>query len=225
MDKTVLTVTISLLLLPIVGGLEEYKAYGLFYTPSFGGGTYHYADGLVINGNTFDISGYSQNIPTQNLTLGVPSTITLKIFDNAGSYTIRTATLFFNIRGPSSSVSNSDTLIQYDLSGKTIIQDPHHFIGSAKGSVTYVDKFAYVSFTITPHSQMSTSNMIVSSTDERLATGYSLVVNAISFTNKTTGSSQSDVDYLHPHCTTTYPCQPVCGDHVCKPGEKPPSKP
>ena len=221
MNKTVTILTIVLLLVPVLAGgsIAEYKAYGSLYAPSFGGGVYHYTDGLVINGKIFDISGYSQKIPTQNLTVGIPSNITLKIFDNEGSYSIKTASLFLNIRGPSSSVSNSDAWIEYDLSGKTIVQEPHHFIGKVKGSVNYSGKVAYVSFVITPHSQMAISDLIVSSMDARLSAGYSFVVDAIAFNNKTT-TNITVIDWLHHHCTTGHPCKFVCGDHICKPGEK-----
>lgn len=217
---------ISLLLVPVLGGtsLSGYvkEAYASSYTPSFGGAISYYSDGLTINGNTFDISGYSQKIQTQNLTIGVPSNVTLKIFDNAGSYAIRSASLFLNIRGPSASVQNSDTLIQYDLSGNTAVEDPHHFIAKAKGSASLVGKFAYVTFNITPASKMKTSDMIVSAVDDRLSTGYSLVVDAVAFTGKTSGDPvNSTVNYSHPICTTTYPCHPVCGNHICAPGEKP----
>lgn len=223
MAKIIPSFAIVLLLVPILGngGLSQYDAYGSSYTPTFGGGTYHYTDGLVINGKTFDISGYSQTIQTQNLTVGVPSKITLKIFDNAGSYAIRAATLFLNIRGSGVSIQKSDTSVQYSVSGITAIQDPHHFIGTAKGSISYTGKFAYVTFTLTPHSTMKTSDIIASSTDDRLSTGYSLIIDAVSFSAKTPGNSTLGIDYTHQHCTATNPCQKICGDHVCKPGESP----
>ncbi|GEM_PF-971845 len=228
MNKTIPALATVALLVTVFGGnsLAAYGSYGTWYTPTFGGGQYHYADGLVINGKAFDISGYSQKIEMQNLTVGAPSNVTLKIFDNAGSYSLRTAAIFLNIRGPTSSVANSDTWIQYDLSGKTIIEDPHHFIDSAKGSVSYSGKLALVEFVITPKSDMKPSDMIVSSTYSRSSTGYSLVENAVSFTGKPGADpSQVNAGYLHEHCTATYPCQQVCGDHICKPGEKPKTKP
>jgi hypothetical protein len=225
-NRALTILAILLLLVPVLGGtsLSDYvkEAYGVSYPPSFGGGTYQYTDGLTINGKTFDISGYSQTIPTQNLTVGVPSSITLKIYDNAGSYTIRSATLYLNIRGPSASVQNSDTSIQYDvLSGQTIIEDPHHFITTASGSASLSGKLAYVTFSITPGSKMNTSDMIVSAVDDRSSVGYSLIVDAVSFTGKTSVDTVHFIDYSHQICTATLPCLQVCGNHVCAPGEKP----
>lgn len=227
MNRTMALAT-SVLLVTVFGGscMLAYGSYSTYYTPTFGGGQYHYADGLVINGKSFDISGYSQKIQTQNLTVGVPSNITLKIFDNSGSYSLKSAAIFLNIRGPTSSVSNSDTWMQYDMSGKTVIEDPHHFIDSAKGRVDYSGKLAFVTFVVIPRSDMKVSDFIVSSTDSRSSTGYSLVVDAVSFTGKSSDDPlPSNVDYLHSHCTASHPCQQVCGDHICKPGEKPVAKP
>lgn len=225
MNKTISALAIALLLVPALAGTGiQYEASAQSYAPSFGGGFYHYVDGLVINGKTFDVSGYSQKIQTQNLTVGIPSDVTLKIFDNAGSYTVRTATVSIATPNHYSSLPSSQTVIQYDLSGKTTIEDSSHLIASAKGSAVYSGKFVYVTFTITPSSKMAPSNIILSSTDSRLATGYSLVNNAIAFADKT-GGDTSNVNWLHHHCTATTPCQEVCGDHVCKPGEKPPAKP
>jgi hypothetical protein len=224
-NRTLTILAILLLLVPVLGGtsLSNYvkEAYGVSYPPSFGGGTYQYTDGLTINGKTFDISGYSQTIPTQNLTVGAPSSVILKIYDNAGSYTIRSATLYLNIRGPSASVQNSDTSIQYDISGNTIVQDPHHFIATASGSASLSGKLAYVTFSITPASKMNTSDMIVSAVDDRSSVGYSLVVDAVTFTGKTSVDAVHFIDYSHQICTASEPCQQVCGNHICAPGEKP----
>ncbi|MDE1862233.1 MAG: hypothetical protein KGI33_04905 [Thaumarchaeota archaeon] len=226
MKTTITAIAMVLLLAPLAGsgGLFGAEAFGSPYAPTFGGGSFHYADGLVINGKVFDISGYSQQITVQNLTVGQPAKITLKIFDNAGSYTIKTAAIFLNIRGQDASVASSDTWVQYDVSGMTAISDPHHYIEAAKGGVSYSGSFAYVTFTVTPAKPMSVSDMIVSSTDARGATGYSLVVNALSFVGKASGGTQS-ISYSHEHCTVTYPCYEVCGDHICKPGEKPKATP
>ena len=225
MKQMISALAALLLLAPFVtGGLHGLSAYGSPYAPSFGGSNYHYTDGLVINGRTFDISGYSQKIQVQNLTVGVPAKVTLKIFDNSGSYLVKTAALFLNIRGQNASVSNSDTWIQFDFSGTTTITDPHHFIDSASGSVVSAGSFAYVTFYIIPAKPMTTSDLIVSSTDARGATGYSFVIDAFSFVGKSSGGSQP-VSYSHPHCTVSYPCYEVCGGHICKPGETPKDHP
>lgn len=36
-----------------------------------------------------------------------------------------------------------------------------------------------------------------------------------------TGSSEAKVNLSGSHCTATNPCKPVCGNHVCAPGEVP----
>lgn len=206
-----------IILLVLIFGTSGIVAYGSSsYPPSFGGGFYQYTDGLVINGKAFNISGYSQNIPTQDFPIGVPSTMTLKIFANDGASTIRTVTITFmtpeNHQG-----SYTQSTIQYNLPANTVtLQDPEQFIASVKGSVNYSGQIAYVTFTITPKSAMNISNMYVSAIDSKSSIGRSTIVNAIEFGSDHTYTQPS---MQHKHCTSTHPCIPICGDHPCKPGE------
>src|SRR5579863_2201409 len=89
---------VVLLLITSVSG-QNLSAYAAFTNPpSFGGGQLKYNDGLIIIRNAFDISKHSQSIPTpQILPLGKSSTIVLKIFDNSGPITIKSAGLYMNI--------------------------------------------------------------------------------------------------------------------------------
>ena len=74
MNKIIPSLATIALLVTLLGtnNVQAFGSYGMPYTPTFGGGPYHYADGLVINGKTFDVSGYSQKIATQNLTVRIP---------------------------------------------------------------------------------------------------------------------------------------------------------
>lgn len=57
------------------------NGHGSSYGPEFGGGKLvQYSDGLKINGKSFDISKFSQTIPTQKLYVGDVSDISLKIY-------------------------------------------------------------------------------------------------------------------------------------------------
>lgn len=48
-------------------------------------GTVYVKNGISINGNTFDVSSFKQDdIPTQILKVGEPTTVSLKIFENTG---------------------------------------------------------------------------------------------------------------------------------------------
>ncbi len=170
-----------LVLLVSVFAVQNQSAYAQWTNaPSFGSGRFHYTDGLVINGKAFDISGYVQKITTQNLPIGKPSQIALKIFDNDGPTTIKGAALFFNIRGPYASVSNSDTWIQYDQRG-VYVNDPHHFINKVTAGISVAYPFAYVTFQITPQSPMEISDIGIIAWDERYSSSNTLAVDGLSF--------------------------------------------
>ncbi len=174
---------VVLLLITAVGGqsMSAYAAYS--NPPSFGGGkSLKYSDGLVINGNTFDISKFSQKLATpQILTLGKSSSITLKIFDNAGPTTIRVVGLYMNMQG-TNLANKGDTSISYPMNGNAVfLSDPHKLLGTVTAEYKIVKPFVYVTFHITPISKMDTSNLIVSALDDHRALTNSLIINAINF--------------------------------------------
>lgn len=176
--------TVVLLLVTAIGG-QNLSAYAAFSNPpSFGGGkVVKYTDGLVINGNTFDISKFSQKMTTpQILTLGKSSTITLKIFDNDGPSTIKVVGLYMNMQGANLATSSGDTSISYPMNGNAVsLSDPHKLLGTVTAEYKIVKPYVYVTFHITPIAKMDASNLIVSAVDDHRATSNSLIINAIKF--------------------------------------------
>lgn len=176
-------VAISLLVSTIVG--QNMSAYATYSNPpSFGGGKlFKYADGLVINGNTIDISKFSQKMTTsQILAIGKSSTITLKIFDNAGPTTIKSVSLYMNMQGTNVATSGADTFIQYPMKNNAVnLNDPHKLLGTVTAEYKIVGSVVYVTFHITPIAKMNTSNLIVSAMDDHRSNTNSLVINAIKF--------------------------------------------
>ncbi|HZS73790.1 MAG TPA: hypothetical protein VFA69_04725 [Candidatus Nitrosotalea sp.] len=176
-------VVIVLLSSAIVG--QNMSAYATYSNPpSFGGGKlFKYADGLAINGNTTDISKFSQKMPTpQILTIGKSSTITLKIFDNAGPTTIKSVSLYMNMRGTSLTTISGDTFIQYPMKNNAVnLSDPHKLLGTVTAEYKIVGPVVYVTFHITPIAKMDTSDLIVSAMDDHRSNTNSLIINAIKF--------------------------------------------
>lgn len=190
MHKTFKIMGISVLLVLIImvgSNLNAYavNGHGTSYGPSFGGGigggilSHTYSDGLKINGKAFDISKFSQEIPTQKLYVNDPSYIQIKIFDNSGPKSISHVMLFLNMGVSSTSVSDSDTWLEYDVNYGVSIHDPHHLFKNVKVDVSYDDNFMYVTFSITPQSVMDTSHMIVRAWDFRLSSADATILNAI----------------------------------------------
>ena len=176
-------VAIVLLSSAIAGqNMSAYAAYS--NPPLFGGGKlFKYTDGLAINGNTTDISKFSQKMPTpQILTIGKSSTITLKIFDNAGPTTIKSVSLYMNMRGTSLTTISGDTFIQYPMKNNAVnLSDPHKLLGTVTAEYKIVGPVVYVTFHITPIAKMDTSDLIVSAMDDHRSNTNSLIINAIKF--------------------------------------------
>lgn len=176
--------TVIFLLSLVVAGqnMSAYAAYS--NPPTFGGGkVLKYNDGLVINGNVFDISKFSQKMTTpQILTLGKSSTITLKIFDNDGPTTVKSVTLYVNVRGSHSLISSGDTSIQYPMKNHAVsLNDPHRLLGTVTADYVIAKPFVYVTFHIVPIDNMDTSNLIVSAMDDHRGITNSLIIDAIKF--------------------------------------------
>jgi len=157
--------------------------HGISHGPSLGYVyNYKYTDGLKIDSNTFDLSKFSQVIPTQTLYVNVPSTITLKIFHTDGAQSVKHVSLYFN-QGSAPSVASSKTSIQIDKDSGLQITDPNNIFKKVTADVSYQGHFMYVTFKITPQATMDTSNIIVRAWDYRLATAQSTVMNALQITS------------------------------------------
>lgn len=164
------------------------SGHGVSYAPSFGGGdprsslgglTYHFHDGLTINGDTFDISKYVQTIPTETLYIGTPTSITVKMWEFGGTYQIQGAALMLNVRGYNPNPGQSDTWVQYSKISGVTVHDPNGFLGPVKADVTYDKNFMYVTFHFTPQKPMNTSWMIVTAWDKQLSIGTAKISNAV----------------------------------------------
>jgi hypothetical protein len=190
---TIAVIAVASLVLTLGTAVSAYAVWGhgKSYGPSFGGGSYYshelnagpcicsYKDGLKINGKTFDVSTPGITIPTQTLYVGAPSTITLKIFTNSGTYAIQGGAILINVRGNEPIASQSDTFIQFDKHGGVSVVDPHKFLADAKVKISYDKNYMYAMITFTPNLPMKTSNLILEAWDYRLSVGMNAVINAI----------------------------------------------
>lgn len=189
MNKTLSVLLLTTILIVSSSSAYAINGHGSSYGPSFGGaagvvstttGTQVlFNDGLTINKNVFDISQYSTTIKTQTLHASLPNMITLKIYDNAGSYYIKGGAIFFNVYGTEPKVTSSDTWIQFDKLGGITLTDPHKILGTVTDKISYNGKYMYVTFTITPRSSMSTSDLILTAWDNNLSRTTVIVINAV----------------------------------------------
>ena len=186
MNKTILKISSAAIFLILISSYvgttsNAYAVWGhgITHGPSLGHVyDYTYTDGLKIDSRTFDISKFSQSIPTQTLYVNVPSTITLKIFHTDGvQYLQHVAIYITNSNDPT--VYSSGEWIAYDKGVGLTTNDPNKLFKSVTVSTSAQGHFLYLTFKITPQASMDTSNIIVKSWDYRTASVQSTVTGAL----------------------------------------------
>ena len=191
-----IVIALAITLVGVNSSVYALSSHGTSYGPSFGSGasvassTYFatalssaplsYKDGLTINGETYDISKYIQQIPTKALYVGSPVTITTKLWEYGGTYQIQGVALFLNVNGNNPSATNSDTWVQYSKVNGVTVHDPHNILGKVTADVKYDQQFMYVTFHFTPVTPMkNTSDLILIAWDKQLSINTAKVINAV----------------------------------------------
>jgi hypothetical protein len=174
MNKTILKISSAAIFLILISSYvgTSSNAYavwghGISHGPSFGHVyDFTYKDGLTIDYRTFDISKFSQSIPTQTLYVNVPSTITLKIFHTDGIQYIQHVGLYITSNNDPNSYSNGES-ISYDKNFGLTTHDPNKLFKSVTVSTSSQGHYMFVTFKITPQAPIGTSNIIIKSWDYR----------------------------------------------------------
>lgn len=153
--------------------------HGITHGPSLGHVyDYTYADGMKIDGKTIDTSKFSQTISTETLYVGVPSTITLKIFHTDGVQYLQHVGVYIT-NSSSSAVYSNGEWIAYDKGVGLTTNDPNKLFKSVTMSTSSQGHFMYITFKITPQATLDTSNIIVKAWDYRHAAIQSTINDAI----------------------------------------------
>jgi len=122
--------------------------------PSFGGGSYHYSDGLTLtqgtDKTTFDTSKYNQEIPTQAMVPGEQVNMTFKTFESYNPTGLIHMGLYLVPYGQDMLTTNSIASIIYDKNSPVEVNDPNHILSDASASMTSNGKFQYTQFSFVP---------------------------------------------------------------------------
>jgi len=122
--------------------------------PSFGGGSYHYSDGLAITQGTaktiFDTSKYNQEIPTQVLVSGKKVDMTFKTFESYNPAAVIHMGLYLIPRGQDMITPNSVASIVWEKNSPVQVNEPNHILSSATASSNSDGKFQYTKFSFVP---------------------------------------------------------------------------
>lgn len=184
-----IVVAALVLIMGIPSSAYAINGHGVTYGPTFGGlyknsqvssTQFQYNDGLKINSNTYDVSKPSVTWSTpQTLYIGAQNKITVKIYENGGPYYIMGGAILLNAKGTEPAASASDTWIQWDKFGGVSVRDPHNMLGNVQVTTKDDQHFKWVTFTFTPKSPMSTSDLILEAWDLNLSVGTAIVINAL----------------------------------------------
>ena len=186
MNKTILKISSAAIFLILVSSYvgTNSNAYaiwghGISHGPSFGHVyDYTYTDGLKIDSRSYDISKFSQSIPTQILYVNVPSLITVKVFHTDGVQYLEHIQLYITSSNDPTVYSNGEW-VAYDKGTGLTTNDPNKLFKSVTVSTSSQGHFMYVTFKITPQAPMDTSNIIVKAWDFRHAAIQSTVNGAL----------------------------------------------
>ncbi len=122
--------------------------------PSFGGGSFHYSDGLtIIESNIkkiFDISKYTQDIPQQVLVANQPVNMTFKIYENYNPNAVIHSGLFLIPPDRDLLIPNSIASISYVRGSHVEIVDPSKLFKNASVTFKTNGTFEFVTFHFIP---------------------------------------------------------------------------
>ena len=142
--------------------------------------------GLTISGSSFDLSSFTNTVPTTTIKTGTPLSIKLLIYDNDGPDTIQHVGLFTNLNGLPPEVYNSDTYISFDKGKPLDIIDPHGLFSNVNITTTNQGNKLQLSYLITFAKPMAQSDIIIRVWDDYQNNRDTKVSNALLVQGNTT---------------------------------------
>ncbi len=152
--------------------------------PSFGGGYYHFSDGLTLvqgtNKTIFDISKYNQEIPKQVMTSGEKVSMTFKTFESYNLEGVVHMGLYLIPRGAEDMITtNSIASIVYDNGSPVEVIDPNHILANSLASTTSDGKFQYTQFSFTPTKSYDKMSFLVRAWNDHMYSTDARIYDAV----------------------------------------------
>jgi hypothetical protein len=150
------------------GGVTNYVSQ-----PTFGNYPFMddpmFNDGMLINGNTFDIGQYANAVHYQFKPL-TENSVTIKIFTDYEAYDFAGLTLFFVPKTVDLKQGSEAASISWTKNGGTSINDPNHIFSSAGATMSTNDVYNLVTYNFTSSGDLNKYNMLVRAYNDQLAT-------------------------------------------------------
>jgi hypothetical protein len=143
---------------------------------------YHIDNPVTIQGQTFQLAGYTNKIQTTTVHNGTNLHITIQALDDRGEAQKKHVALYTNLSGKVRDIAHSNTFIVFD-SGKPVqVTDPNGLFKSVKVTSSSKGQHFQLDYDITFAKPMIKSDIIISMWDQNLKVQNADLVNALEVT-------------------------------------------
>jgi hypothetical protein len=144
--------------------------------------------GFSINDKSFDITGFSQTIPTQSLIVGQPVTIKMLVYENNGVKALRYASFAIaDYRGERDQTEKARVAFMQDFEGtqKLDVLDFDKVLSNIKYTATQIDSFTtMIQFTFEFAKPVDKSAIIIETWDDARSSRKNVLMDAIQVSEK-----------------------------------------
>ncbi len=195
MNKPVFAALLAAILVSSVAAQESFaensKCDGDCEAPTLGSlddGRKLVEKGLVINGQSFDIAGFAQTIPTQMLIVGQPVTVKMTVYENSGTSALRYASFAVaDYKGERDQTQKARIAFMQNFDGtqKLDVLDFDKLLSNVKYTATSIDSFTTViEFTFEFAQPVQKSSIILEAWDDSRSSRKSILMDAIQVDEK-----------------------------------------
>src|SRR5574338_162296 len=144
--------------------------------------------GLTINDQSFDVSGFSQTIPTQTLIVGQPVIIKMIVNENNGVSSLRYVSFSINdYKGERDQTEKARIAFVQDYTGaqKLDVLDFDKILSNVKYNATQIDSFnTVIYFTFDFTKSVDKSSIIIDTWDDAKSSRKNILLDAIQVVEK-----------------------------------------
>lgn len=147
-------------------------------------------NGFTINGQSFNVTGYSQKIPTMKFMVNQPITIKMLVYENSGVQALRQIDLTISdYKDERNRNDKASISFNRDYTGlqKVDVLDPAKILNTVKVNAIPVDQFVTsIVFTFDFQKPVDTSSIIVDMADDSRSSRRNILLDSIMAENKDT---------------------------------------
>lgn len=143
---------------------------------------YHVDNPVTIQGKTFKLTGYANNIQTTTVKTGTNVHITIQALDDRGETQKKHVALYTNLSGKVRDISKSNTFIVFDSGKHIIVTDPNNLFQSVNVTSSSKGMKFQLDYDIIFAKPMTKSDIIMSMWDQNMRVQNTDLVNALEVT-------------------------------------------